>query len=188
MAKERFITADIARQLLKYDSKTGILTWRWRELEWFVGGKKPAEERAARWNTRYAGNPAGSIRSSDGYKAIGLLGRIYLAHRIAWLIEYGEWPPSPLDHRDGQRSMNASSNLRPASYLENGQNRKASKNNKSGMTGVSLHGASGKWRARIMFNFKPIHLGLHDTKEAAYAAYLGAKARLHLFQPKPREA
>ncbi len=40
--------------------------------------------------------------------------------------------------------------------------------------------------AQITVGGKNYYLGLHDTKEQAFAAYVDAKARLHTFQPSPR--
>lgn len=46
----------------------------------------------------------------------------------------------------------------------------------SGYRGVGFHPETGKWRARVKFNGKMHDLGLHDTPEAAFAAYqIGAR-------------
>lgn len=44
------------------------------------------------------------------------------------------------------------------------------RNNTTGIQGVSIHTQSKKWRARITFRGKEIHLGLFDTKEEAIKA------------------
>ena len=77
-------------------------------------------------------------------------------------------------------------NLRECLHNENHQNIGTQLNSTSGYTGVGWHKARKKWRAHITHNRKHIHLGLFDTKEAAYSAYLNAKAKYHLFQPTPR--
>lgn len=62
------------RELLSYDPDRGIFVWR---------------VKAAR-NT-IIGSEAGRI-SSGGYREIGVGGRLYFAHRLAWLYVHGEWP------------------------------------------------------------------------------------------------
>jgi hypothetical protein len=59
--------------------------------------------------------------------------------------------------------------------------------NTSGYTGVSWHNQCNKWAANLSAKGQRHSLGLYSTKEEARAAYLEAKARLHLFQPIPRD-
>lgn len=54
-----------------------------------------------------------------------------------------------VDHRDCDGLNNRRSNLRTATRLENMRNLRQSRNNLSGIKGVSFHKHSGKWRARI---------------------------------------
>lgn len=49
-------------------------------------------------------------------------------------------------------------------------NRPLRSHNTSGITGVSLHKQTNKWRAYIEYDQKYIHLGLFDTKEEAIKA------------------
>lgn len=185
MAKRTDISADYARQLLDYDPESGILTWRARNPSMFITGKHSAEHQCKRWNSEHAGVLAGSLKS-DGYLKIGIYGRLYSAHHIAWAHFYGVWPTKNIDHKNGNRALNSVANMREASPAENGQNRSIFGCSQSGLVGVSWFRQSGKWRARIMAEGSAIHLGLFDTKEMAFAAYLDAKAKFHLFQPEPR--
>lgn len=84
-----------------------------------------------------------------------------------------------VDHRDGNGLLNRRSNLRQATRSENNRNRGILKLNTSGFKGVSWDKLARKWRAAIKANDKTIYLGLHDTAEAAHAAYCEASARLH---------
>lgn len=157
------ITSDRLRDLLNYDRGTGVLTWRVRR-----GGCVNAEDVAGRIH-------------HTGYIAVCVDGRMYLAHRLAWLYVTGEWPVDQVEHRNGIRSDNRWDNLRAATNAENGQNRQgAHVNNKSGMLGVSP--SRGLWRATINVDGKQKYLGRFSTPEDAHAAYLKAKSVLHPFQ------
>lgn len=122
------------------------------------------------------GDIAGSPH--NGYIQVGLFGRRYYAHRLAWFLHYGRWPQGELDHVNGNRADNRIENLREVTRDENAQNRrKAQGNNKLGVLGVYRH--SERFRAQIMAAGGRIHLGLFDTVEEAHAAYVAAKRRFH---------
>jgi hypothetical protein len=55
--------------------------------------------------------------------------------------------------------------------------RLASKNNATGFLGVHRQGS--KFRSRIRVNGRNVSLGMFETPEAAYAAYVAAKRNLH---------
>lgn len=44
------------------------------------------------------------------------------AHRLAWLLHYGQWPADVIDHIDGNPANNCITNLRCCSPKENKQN------------------------------------------------------------------
>ena len=156
------LSADIARQLFNYDPATGLLTWSVRR------------RRAS------PGSRAGSV-NHDGYIRVKVLQSQHFAHRIAWLLQTGEWPKGEVDHRNGVRDDNRWSNLRDVDRSVNMQNqRRAQRNNvSSGLLGVRAH-QTGKWQARIRHGSKQLYLGTFDTPEQAHAAYLIAKSRLHV--------
>lgn len=158
MASE--LTLDRARELVSYDPDTGVFTWN-----------------VTRAGTAKAGNPAGTV-SSQGYVDLKLDGRRYKAHRVAWLLMTGAWPVGDVDHRDGSRLNNRWKNLRDASRSLNMQNqRRARRGTKSGLLGVTPY--RRRWVAQIGANGRTRHIGVFDTPEAAHAAYLDAKRRLH---------
>lgn len=152
------LTAERLRELVHYDPDTGIFTRKEDR-----GGHK-------------AGEVMGSV-SHRGYMKIGVDMRRYYAHRLAWLYVFGEMP-EVVDHINGNTLDNRISNLRNVSQAENLQNiRRPSRNNRSGFLGVSRK--RKKWTAALSLNNRTIRLGIFETKEAAYAAYVNAKRLLH---------
>jgi hypothetical protein len=83
------------------------------------------------------------------------------------------------DHRDCDGLNNRRENLRPASRAQNGCNRRAQKNNTSGVKGVSLHKPTGLWRARIGVGGKGRTIGYFKCSTAAAIAYAKASAAIH---------
>ena len=154
------ITAERARQVLDYEVKTGIFTWRVHTR-----------------NTK-VGQQAGTLKAR-GYVVISIGRKLTAAHRLAWLFYYGVWPTFGIDHINGNRSDNRICNLRdfPQSYNLQNQ-RQARKDSKSGFLGVSPN--RSKWAASIHINGVKTHLGTFDSMEEAHLAYLSAKRRLHI--------
>jgi hypothetical protein len=90
-------------------------------------------------------------------------------------------PPKGMmvDHIDGNPMNNRRSNLRVCTKGQNLLNKGMTGLNKSGVKGVSIHRASGKWEAKCSRGRERFVIGRFDTKEEAAAAYeLGAK-QLH---------
>lgn len=162
-------TASALREILDYDSGTGLFRWKARRQRVVVGSVAGA-------------------RDDRGYTRITIGRRGFRAHRLAWLYVHGQWPDSDIDHINGQRSDNRIGNLRVCTNSENGQNRGLNANNRSGFTGVSYHRQTGKWQAHIHGGGKRHRLGEYDTAEQAAQAYAEAKTRLHTFNPVVRVA
>lgn len=162
MAKADLTVARV-RELLNYEPTTGAFTWK-----------------APNTNRVKVGAIAGWI-DKDGYVQIGVDGRHYRAHHLAWFLQHGEWPTGDIDHRHGDRADNRISELREGSRSFNMQNqRRAKSGSRSGLLGVEWHEKSGNWHARIKDGFGKRHsLGYYKDKHEAYAAYLAAKRRLH---------
>ena len=161
------ITQSRLKELLHYDPETGVFTW------------------AVRRNGIRNGGVAGGL-DAKGYRKIGVDGRLYLAHRLAWLYVHGVWPQAQMDHRNGVHDDNRISNLREATNAQNSQNRALHANNTSGFPGVTWFWQRRKWMSQITFDGKRKGLGYFDDPEEAHEAYLAAKARLHAFQPTVR--
>jgi len=125
---------------------------------------------------------SGKVGSDDlyGYKTTRIGGKSYKLHRLAWLYMTGEWPRGDVDHINGARSDNRFCNLRDVPRKTNLENRRAAKNNRStGLLGAYYDARKHHYYARISQHDKTIHLGTFQTAEAAHAAYLAAKRKLH---------
>ena len=94
----------------------------------------------------------------------------FLSHRLAWFLYHRKWPENHIDHINQDGCDNRIVNLRDVSRSENLKNARRSKNNKSGVTGVSWHKTAKKWHAQISVNNVVTHLGLFKEIEDAAAA------------------
>src|SRR5690349_15052213 len=98
------LTQQYLKEILHYDPETGVFIWY-----------------TSRGHCK-AGNVAGSLNL--GYILIGICNFKYQAHRLAWLYMTGEWPTFEIDHKNGVSSDNRWENLREATRIINGQNRR----------------------------------------------------------------
>ena len=166
------LTAEIAKELLTYNPDTGKLFWKERTAKYFKNPKNPNYTKS--WNTKWAGKEAltaitrrksGQISRLDGH----VFNKKYAAHRIAWLIYYGEWPKNEIDHINQDPTDNRIENLRDVTHAENNKNRTLQNNSTTGYSGVSFYKRDGKYRAEISINNITKHLGYYDTAEEAAA-------------------
>ena len=158
--KKEQLTQEFLKEILHYDSDSGLFTWR-KDLP----------------NRKIAGTIA-KIYRADGYLQLSILGTSYLLHRLAWFYITGKWPASDLDHRNGDKHDTRFSNLREATKSMNLQNqRKARKDNLCGFLGVHVYGK--RFQAAIRINGKHTYIGTYDTAELAHAAYLAKKREHH---------
>ncbi|MCB1379114.1 MAG: HNH endonuclease [Alphaproteobacteria bacterium] len=144
-----------ANELLHYDPESGIFRWRMN------------------------GREAGCVDRSNGYRRINCDGRLYYAHRVAWLMMTESWPVELVDHIDRNRLNCAWANLRAATRFQNNKNMSRPSTNRSGHKGVHFCRCTGRWRAEIIADGKKHRLGRFDTIEAAAAAYDRAALCLH---------
>jgi hypothetical protein len=140
-------------QLVDYNKEDGSFVWKI-----YRGGKAKV------------GTLAGSFRT-DGYHAICIDCHSYKSSRLAWFIVTGEDPKEfDIDHINGDVADNRFCNLRIATESQNCSNRKKRSDNKSGFKGVYAMGK--KWAAQVCANKQKKHLGVFETPELAYAAYI----------------
>lgn len=161
---------DRLRSLISYDELTGELTWKMK---------------SSKFGMNLVGKPAGckQERAKDNsHWVVRIDGGLFLCHRVAWAIHYGNWPSAELDHINLRRGDNRIANLREClSGIVNNQNVGARRHNTSGAAGVHVSKTAKKptYLARITVSGKSIHLGSFATAEAASAAYVDAKKRFH---------
>ncbi len=170
MKGHQVLTASRLREVLSYDAATGVFTWI-----------KSSSNRAP------AGSVAGSKHKVDGRIYVGVDGRLYKAHRLAWLYMHGRWPACGIDHIDGRVDNNRFSNLREANQAENMQNLHGPhRDNKLGFLGVMRSGK--RFRSRVKAGNVCVFSKSFDTPEQAHAAYLEMKAIFHPFATTARTA
>ena len=151
----KYITQERLRELLDYNPNSGVFIWKYNRG---VGAK--------------AGDIAGTLKE-DGYVSIGVDGRNYLAHRLAWLYVYGVLPSEEIDHGDLDKQNNRIGNLSPATHAQNQQNKPLRKDSSSGLKGAFKNGRHG-WCSRIQVDGVKYYLGTFRTPELAHAAYRDA--------------
>ena len=119
-------------------------------------------------------------KDNHGYYILIVEGKIKRWHRIVYEFFNGEIPSNlQVDHFNNIRTDNRISNLKLKTHKDNTRCRLMQSNNTSGLAGVTWHKASQKWRVQITINGKRKHLGLFDSLEVAYEAYLQAKIKFH---------
>lgn len=161
MVKEN-LSFSVVSQVVRYDPETGQFYWLIRPASLFQDAKT-----MKRWNTRYAGKET-FLQNYRGYRKARIFNKNYWAHRVAWVLRYGEWPVGHIDHIDGNPSNNRIENLRDVSPVVNMRNQKKRSDNRSGITGVFWDHKREKWRAEIQVeDSKSLFLGYHDTIQAA---------------------
>ena len=116
--------------------------------------------------------------NSEGYIRVGIAGKRYKAHRLAFLYMTGEWP-NVVDHINGDRTDNRWANLRDADHTVNAENKLLVPLGNNPFLGVSWSKRRSKWHAQIMVRGKQHNLGFFCTPEEASSAYIEAKRRMH---------
>jgi len=152
---------DTISNILEYDSKTGFITWK-----------------VKRANNISIGQIAGVI-DKNGYRRIKIRPKLYLAHRIAWLLYYKEWPKNLIDHINMNRADNRIENLREATKSQNMMNTTKYQTNKSGIKGISWHKRDKVYRGHITVMGKNITVGRFKTIEEAEKAIVKKRLEVH---------
>jgi hypothetical protein len=152
------LNKDNVKEIFNYDKDTGLLTWR------------------ISLNRRIRpGQEAGTVNGS-GYRHVKLQGKMYKAHRIAFLYMLGEIP-TIVDHKDRNKLNNAWANLRAATRSQNGYNQGVSKSSSTGLKGV--YKDRGRYSASLRHEGTRIYLGCFSAAEEASAAYEQRAKELH---------
>lgn len=158
--KDEKLTQQLVRELFDYDPETGHLFYR----------------TGARGRSIPTGVPIiyAETRAQKDYNRVSVNGKMHFQHRIIWLWYYGYLPENRIDHIDQNSRNNAISNLREVSPQCNSRNCKVSKNNKSGINGITIN-KSGKFIASIKVNYTRVYLGTYSDEVEAVAHRLAAE-------------
>ncbi|HGO4161871.1 TPA: HNH endonuclease [Serratia marcescens] len=157
----RIFNINEIKNILHYDATSGLFTWK-----------------VDRNNRTRKGMASGS-KNKDGYIEISTMGRVHMAHRLAWEMYHGVRPRNEIDHINGVRDDNRIINLREATRSENNRNKVVNKSSTSGIKGVTYHKQHRKWSSRIFVNGKNKNIGYFNTKEEAADAYRKEAIKLH---------
>lgn len=116
---------DNIRDILDYDASNGKFYFKEILNESFFGTSKyrSSKTRMKHFNTINFGKEALKNVDKNGYKRGFIFGNRYLAHRVAWLWYYGNWPVEEIDHLNHIRDDNRIENLREVSREENSKNK-----------------------------------------------------------------
>ena len=115
-----------------------------------------------------------------GYLRVSLGGSTYGAHRVVWLLNYGCWPKTILDHANGVKTDNRLENLRIASVAENTWNQKLRATNTSGYKNVSWDKRAKAWIVQLDYKGAHLKLGHFDHIEDAVEVATKARKDLHV--------
>ena len=154
------LTQERLKELLVYNPDTGLFHWR------------------INYGRMFSGHVAGYI-GTRGYWQIMVHHRLCLAHRLAWLYVYGDYPPRGLeiDHINREKTDNRLSNLRLATPSDNVCN--TVRQNPTGYAGAILEKATGRYRVRVAKNRNRRSYGTYDTAEEAHRVYVMAIQEMH---------
>lgn len=156
--KQPKLTLERFHQVMTYDPETGIFYW-------VVSGRG-----------RYPGKRAGTVHTKLGYRTISIDKERLLAHRLAWFVMHGVWPPNEVDHKFGVVGDDRISQLRCATHAQNRKNSCRPRTNRSGYTGVTWNKNRRCWQAQIVSDNRYYYLGKYDSpEEAAEARSTAAK-------------
>ena len=142
-------TIEYIRCNLRYDAELGMFWW------------------LKRGPGRRFESPVGCVKK-DGYVSIGVGGKVYKAHRLAFLL-MGEPLPTYVDHINGSKTDNRWSNLRAVTKSQNCWNSKSRVGRYGGPKGAHKH--RNGWCSEITHNGNRIYLGFFDCPKKAHEAY-----------------
>lgn len=155
------LTFDRVNSVLEYEPETGIFRWKVK-----LSDRSPV------------GKAAGG-HAVCGHWRIRVDGHYYMAHRLAWLLMTGDWPPTEIDHKNRVRDDNKWGNLRCCTHSQNLANANRRSDNSTGFKGVRFDPVLKKYRAVSYKDGKQIYAGIFDDPEAAFEAYRRKSLEIH---------
>ena len=155
--KFNLIPKDIGDYVAYSEEVSSGLVWRVNRGKNFIKGKE-------------TGYPDGK-----GYLRFTFRYRKYKNSRVIYFLNTGIDPEEKqVDHIDGDILNNKIYNLRLATNKQNSHNRKKSKANTSGVTGVCWDKRRNKYMSNIICNSKLLGLGRFDDFSEAVAVRIAA--------------
>lgn len=139
---------DLIKEYIHYEPETGELFWKKSPALWIKPGDK-----------------AGCL-NQNGYIHVILKGKCLKAHRVAWLLSYGDWPKQQIDHINNIRTDNRISNLRDVDEQTNQSKKKC--HQEGILWGTSFHKKTKTYAARFSFEKKIYCIGYYKTREEAH--------------------
>ena len=160
------LTYDRAHELFSYNPETGVVIRKISTKKSKVGD--------------LVGTPSKVSNSKKGYSRLVVTVdyKVYLLHRIVWLMNYGFWPMGQIDHIDQNPANNKISNLRDVAGRENQRNLPLRMTSTSGVTGVYWEKKRLKWRASVNVGGKRHDCGFFDDIALAEFAVKAKRAEL----------
>lgn len=156
------LTQKRLKEILHYNSKTGIFVWKIRLS-----------------HNIHVGDVAGTLDAKN-YVVIVINKKQYKRSRLAWLYVYGVWPEGIVDHRNHITTDDWIKNLRDVTHSENAQNRnKANAGSITGVLGVGFNKRQGTYHVRIQINGKQKYIGEFLTLKIAEEIAIKEKRKLH---------
>lgn len=151
--KEDTLNYQSLSSLMRYDAETGELWWLVK-----LSNRARLDKPAGTW--------------SNGYLQVQVLGSIYKAHRLAWLLHYKVWPTHTIDHINRNPSDNRIVNLRDVPIQRNTMNGSAHGDSEFRVKGVTYDYKypSKPFRVEISRRGKVVHRSCHATIEEATKA------------------
>ena len=110
------LTQEMLKELLDYNPDTGIFTWKYRDIKWFLHCEQP-EGRHLWWNNKFVGTKAGNVftKTRNPYNQIGITisknKRNWRSTKLAWLYMNGTIPEAPILRKDGDSTNDKWENL-----------------------------------------------------------------------------
>lgn len=165
------LTQKRLKELLFYDKKTGVFSWR--------------VTLSGRGGKVKKGHIAGT-KDTKNKTQIKVDGKLYFAHRLAFLYMNGEWPKEQVDHINRIVEDNSWDNLREATLSENLTNRIFKR--KDGLP-LGVYKKGKKYFSSIWKNGKNNYIGVFETIEEAKKAHdiEYRKIKNHIFFPETHD-
>lgn len=114
----KYPSQDYLKSIFTYCKETGILTRKTRPREHFS-----CDRTFNIYNLKFAGT-AVSTKNELGYVIAIIDKKQYRAHRVAWIMEFGDVDGYVIDHINGVTDDNRLDNLRLCSHSQNLRNMK----------------------------------------------------------------